>query len=147
MSSSSPLGPTVLAFWRALEYLTPAAPNEAGRKTPPHQIHRPRDKEASWDVAEDAHLPWSQGLVNHYVPSAKDVWVFVVTVGYSPVDDAMDELREMLGRDPHQHDAYCVAAWMSRADREGRLAELFSPSLASAVRAQAGVEGWILGIA
>jgi hypothetical protein len=36
---------------------------------------------------------------------------------------------------------------MKRADREGRQAELFSPSLTPAVRTQAEVEGWIFGIA
>lgn len=51
------------------------------------------------------------------------------------------------GRDPHQHDAYCAAAWMARVDAEGHLAAAFTPSLTSPQKTLAGVEGWILGVA
>lgn len=50
------------------------------------------------------------------------------------------------GRTPDQHDAYSVAAWMRNTDREGRLNKFFHPDLNQAERAQALVEGWILGI-
>jgi hypothetical protein len=50
------------------------------------------------------------------------------------------------GRTPHQHDAYSVAEWMRQADRDGTLAEYFTPSLSRAERAAAAIEGWILGI-
>lgn len=49
-------------------------------------------------------------------------------------------------RTPDQHDAYSAAAWMQDADRQGRLAEYFEPSLKPAERAVAQVEGWILGV-
>ena len=45
-----------------------------------------------------------------------------------------------------QHDAYCVAAWLSRADRMGQLTPLLQPSLTEAERRIAQVEGWILGV-
>ena len=49
-------------------------------------------------------------------------------------------------RTPDQHDAYSVAAWLQRADREGQLPALFAPSLTPAERLVADVEGWILGV-
>lgn len=49
-------------------------------------------------------------------------------------------------RTADQHDAYSVAAWMRRADRDGSLAQFFHPSLRSAERAVSHIEGWILGI-
>jgi hypothetical protein len=44
-----------------------------------------------------------------------------------------------------RHDAYCIAAWLSRAGRRGRLATFLKPDLTPAERAVAQVEGWILG--
>jgi hypothetical protein len=49
------------------------------------------------------------------------------------------------GRTADQHDAFCVAAWLSRADRAGRLAEHLKPRLEEQERFAARVEGWILG--
>ena len=46
-----------------------------------------------------------------------------------------------------QHDAYSIAAWLSRADRDGRLAAFFKPGLTPPKCAVAQVEGWILGVA
>ena len=55
--------------------------------------------------------------------------------GFSPDD-----------RDSHQHDAYSIAARLSRADRDGELAAFLTPDLTPSERAQAQVEGWILGV-
>ena len=49
-------------------------------------------------------------------------------------------------RTADQHDAYTVAAWLSRADRDGRLGAFLSPDLTKAERAVADVEGWISGV-
>jgi hypothetical protein len=49
------------------------------------------------------------------------------------------------GRDGDRHDAYCIAAWLSRADRRGNLAAFLKPDLAPAERTLQ-VEGWILGV-
>ena len=46
-----------------------------------------------------------------------------------------------------QHDAYSIAAWLSRADRDGSLAAFLKPIQTPAERAVARVEGWILGVA
>jgi hypothetical protein len=47
---------------------------------------------------------------------------------------------------PHQHDAYCIVAWLTRADRDGSLTACLNPDLTPAERAVAQVEGWILGV-
>ena len=44
-----------------------------------------------------------------------------------------------------QHDAG-IAAWLSRADRDGSLAAFLKPDLTPPERAVAQVEGWILGV-
>lgn len=49
-------------------------------------------------------------------------------------------------RDPHQHDAYSIAAWPRRADREGSLGRFLSPCLNNEERKIADFEGWILGV-
>ena len=46
-----------------------------------------------------------------------------------------------------QHDAYCIAAWLSSADQGNNLPGFLDPSLTSSERALAQVEGWILGVA
>jgi hypothetical protein len=50
------------------------------------------------------------------------------------------------GRDPHRHDAYSIAAWVSRADQDGSLATFLNPTLAPGERAMTKAEGWILGV-
>ena len=51
------------------------------------------------------------------------------------------------GRDPNQHDAYSIAAWMQRADGDGSLQGFFNPHLEPGERKKAEIEGWILGVA
>jgi hypothetical protein len=41
------------------------------------------------------------------------------------------------GRNPDQHDAYCIAAWLSRADQDGSLAAFLKPDLTPPERAAA----------
>jgi hypothetical protein len=52
--------------------------------------------------------------------------------------------EEDRARDPY--DALCMAAWMSRAYRDGSLAGFLEPQLATAERTVAEMEGWILGV-
>ena len=49
-------------------------------------------------------------------------------------------------RDPHQQDAYAVAAWMRESDQDGSLAGFFHPKLDDLELKIATIEGWILGI-
>jgi hypothetical protein len=51
------------------------------------------------------------------------------------------------GRDNDQHDAYCIAAWMRRADGDGSLVSFLNPDLDEQGRKSAAIEGWILGVA
>jgi len=48
-------------------------------------------------------------------------------------------------RTPDQHDAYSIAAWMQRADRDGHLSGYLHPSLNVEEKRLAQIEGWILG--
>lgn len=50
------------------------------------------------------------------------------------------------GRTPDQHDAFSIAAWLSRADRDGSLGAYLNPDLPPSERTLAQVEGWILGV-
>jgi hypothetical protein len=50
------------------------------------------------------------------------------------------------GRTGGQHDAYSIAAWLSRADRDGSLSGFLNPGLTPPERTMARVEGWILGV-
>jgi hypothetical protein len=52
----------------------------------------------------------------------------------------------MEDRTQDQHDAFSIAAWVSRADQAGQLAPLFTPHLNAEERATAHIEGWILGV-
>jgi hypothetical protein len=45
-----------------------------------------------------------------------------------------------------QHDAYAIAAWMQQADLSDQLTGYLNPNLNFQERAEAGVEGWILGV-
>src|SRR5260370_32837019 len=49
-------------------------------------------------------------------------------------------------RTDDQHDAYCAANWLRRADRDGSLAGFLHPRLTPPERTVAKVEGWILGV-
>lgn len=49
-------------------------------------------------------------------------------------------------RNGHQQDAYSIARWMQERDAVGELGVEFQPSLGTAERSVARVEGWILGV-
>lgn len=54
--------------------------------------------------------------------------------------------QQALGLNPHQFDAYCVAAWTRQADQNGQLWKYFRPELHEVERKMAAYEGWILGV-
>jgi hypothetical protein len=104
-------------------------------------------------VAKSTHagLPWLRFLRRelggraHFWPY--DGWV--VPPARSVVAEVYPSLvraRFPRGRrSGDQHDAFCAAEWLRRADRDGSLKSLFEPYLTAAERAVADVEGWILG--
>jgi hypothetical protein len=105
-------------------------------------------------VAKSTHagIPWllylrrqSNGQVHFWpfdgwqIPAGKSAAVEVYPALWKhayPVD----------GRTTDQHDAFTVAAWLSEADRSGRLSRSLEPNLTPQQRTLAGVEGWILGV-
>jgi hypothetical protein len=106
-------------------------------------------------VAKSTHsgIPWlrfiRQQLGDHVHFWPFDGWD--VPDGRSVVAEAYPVLwsrgfaRE--GRTGDQHDAYSVSYWLAQADFDGKLDELFNPSLTSSERTVANVEGWIMGVA
>jgi len=105
-------------------------------------------------VAKSTHagLPWLRYL-RRRVASRVHFWPFdgwEIPSGCSVVAEVYPRLWsgsfERENRNPDQHDAYSVAAWMRRADLDGSLAGFWRPSLTSAEREIAQIEGWILGI-
>ncbi|HWF46235.1 MAG TPA: hypothetical protein VG168_04465 [Bryobacteraceae bacterium] len=107
-------------------------------------------------VAKSTHagIPWLLYLRKHAARTRPiHFWPFDgwrVPQGRSVVAEVYPKLwsanypRE--NRDPHQHDAYSIAAWMRQTDADGSLEDYFDPGLSGFDRITAGVEGWILGV-
>ncbi|MEO6098586.1 MAG: hypothetical protein ABIW76_24115 [Fibrobacteria bacterium] len=105
-------------------------------------------------VAKSTHsgIPWLNYLVNrlsekiHFWPF--DGWDF--PAGKSVLVEVYPSLWSKgfasEGRTGDQHDAYSVAEWLRRADRDGSLAGFTQPALLPGEKAVAQVEGWILGM-
>ena len=105
-------------------------------------------------VAKSTHagLPWLR-FIRQRLGSVVHFWPFD---GWDiPADrSAVAELYPSLwrrdfppqDRTPDQHDAYCIAAWLGRADRDGMLPGYLNPDITPAEHAVAQVEGWILGV-
>lgn len=103
--------------------------------------------------ATHAGLPWLR-QIRLQVGARVHVWPFdgfdippgrSVVAEMHPVLFSREFPRD--GRDRDQHDAWCIAAWLARADRDGTLASLLETDLTAPERTLAGVEGWILGVA
>ena len=105
-------------------------------------------------VAKSTHsgIPWLRFIRERLRPRVH-FWPFdgwEIIAGCSAIAEVYPALwsrkfaRE--GRDGDQHDAYCIAASLSRADRDGSLAAFLKPDLTPRERAVAKVEGWILGV-
>jgi hypothetical protein len=105
-------------------------------------------------VAKSTHagLPWlrhiraAMGGRVHFWPF--DGWS--LAAGSSAIVEVYPSLWRhafpQQGRNEHQHDAYCGAEWMRKADAEGMLVQCLNPPLTSQEREVASIEGWILGI-
>ena len=105
-------------------------------------------------VAKSTHagIPWLRFIRNeladhvHFWPF--DGWDIAagqpVIAEVYPALWSGDFARE--DRTADQHDAYAIAAWLHRADRDGTLSALLKPDLTPPEAAVAQVEGWILGV-
>jgi hypothetical protein len=105
-------------------------------------------------VAKSTHagIPWLRFL-RHRLDKRVHIWPFdgwEPAPGQSTVVEAYPSLWRHAypdeGRTGDQHDAYTAAAWLQQADRDGRLKAAWRPALSGHDRAQAQVEGWILGV-
>jgi hypothetical protein len=105
-------------------------------------------------VAKSTHagIPWLRFIRNrsggrvHFWPF--DGWD--IPLGISAIAEVYPSLWRRTfacgDRTRDQHDAYCIAAWLSRSDGDGGLAAYLKPALSSSELALAQVEGWILGV-
>jgi hypothetical protein len=105
-------------------------------------------------VAKSTHagLPWLR-FIRQRLGSRVHFWPFDgwdIPAGRSAIAEVYPSLwrRDFPADDrtPDQQDAYCIAAWLARADRDAMLPGYLKPDLAPAERAVAQVEGWILGV-
>ncbi|MGR8978762.1 MAG: hypothetical protein ACU84H_01545 [Gammaproteobacteria bacterium] len=105
-------------------------------------------------VAKSTHagLPWLRFL-RQRLTGRVHFWPFdgwTIPPGRSAIVEAYPSLYKhgfpSEDRNPDQHDAYCIAAWMRRADLNGQLAKFLNPNLTAPERSVAEVEGWILGV-
>lgn len=105
-------------------------------------------------VAKSSHagIPWLR-FIRQQLGGRVHSWPFdgwVVPTGQSAIAEVYPALwsRQFAseGRTRDQHDAFSIAAWLSRADREGSLGAFMKPELSPEERALAQVEGWILGV-
>lgn len=105
-------------------------------------------------VAKSTHsgVPWLR-FIRQKLVSRVHFWPFDgwdIPVGHSAIAEVYPALWShnfaAEGRTGDQHDAFSIAAWLSRADRDGSLAAFLNPDLSPPERALARVEGWILGV-
>ena len=105
-------------------------------------------------VAKSTHagIPWLRALRLQLGPRAH-FWPFdgwQIPPGRSAIAEVYPRLWggcfDRANRTPDQHDAYSAAAWLSEADRDGRLAACLTPDLTAEEHAAAPIEGWILGV-
>ena len=92
-------------------------------------------------------------LCSHELGDRVHFWPFdgwQIPVGHSAVAEVYPALWSHAfsqeDRTTDQHDAFSIAAWLSRSDQEGSLTEFLEPALTKAERDLAQVEGWILGV-
>jgi hypothetical protein len=106
-------------------------------------------------VAKSPHagMPWLR-FIRQRLGSRIHFWPFDswdIPTGRSAIVEVYPSLWNRgyawWDRTGDQHDAYCIAAWLSRADRSGNLTASLKPDLTAPELSVAKVEGWILGVA
>ncbi len=89
------------------------------------------------ELGDRVHFwPFDGWNISHGRPAIAEVYPALWSSSFAPG-----------GRTGDQHDAYSIAAWLWRADRDGSLAGFLDPNLTPPERSVASVEGWILGVA
>ena len=106
-------------------------------------------------VAKSTHagIPWLR-FIRQRLGSRVHFWPFDgwrAPVGCSVVAEVYPALWSRTfpnaGRTPDQQDAFAIAAWLRRADKDSRLEGFFCPELEADAKKTGEIEGWILGIA
>ncbi len=105
-------------------------------------------------VAKSTHagIPWLRYIRRH-VKDGLHFWPFD---GWSvpPKSSVVAEVYPALwnrtfpcaGRTSHQQDAFAIAKWLQRSDRDGSLDNFLCPKIEPHERKTAEIEGWILGV-
>jgi len=105
-------------------------------------------------VAKSTHagIPWLRFL-RRQLGERVHFWPFdgwQISPGRSAIVEAYPALYKHSfapeDRSPDQHDAYSIVAWMQQADQNEQLTGFLNPNLPPAMRGEAEVEGWILGV-
>ena len=105
-------------------------------------------------VAKSTHagIPWLR-FIRQHLGSGVHFWPFDgwdIPAGRSAIAEVYPSLWRRgfapEGRTGDQHDAFCIVAWLARADCDGSLASFLKPNLLPGERAVAQIEGWILGV-
>jgi len=105
-------------------------------------------------VAKSTHsgIPWLRFIRQQLGPKIH-FWPFdgwEIPAGRSAIAEVYPALWSRSfpndGRTPDQHDAFSIASFLSRADRDSSLSALLRPDLTPAELTVAKVEGWILGV-
>lgn len=105
-------------------------------------------------VAKSTHagIPWLR-FIRRELGDRVHFWPFDgwdIPLGRSVIAEVYPALwsRNFASEDRtgDQHDAYSIAAWLSRTDRNRSLAGFLNPDLPPPERTVAQVEGWILGV-
>ena len=104
-------------------------------------------------VAKSTHagIPWLR-FIRQRLGARAHFWPFDgwdIPAGRSAIAEVYPALwsREFAREDrtPDQHDAFSIAARLSRTDSDGSLTSMLNPGLTPPEQAVARVEGWILG--
>jgi len=103
-------------------------------------------------AAAHAGLPWLD-YVRRAVPELH-VWPFdgfAVPAGRSVIAETQPDRLLLRYPSPsplsrEEHEAYAICSWLQDRDRNDLLVRSFDPPLTEAERAQAQLEGWILGV-
>ncbi len=110
------------------------------------------DVQGSVAKSTPSGIPWLRFIRQRLGPRVH-FWPFdgwVIPAGRTAIAEVYPALwsREFdrADRSSDQHDAYSIAAWLSRADRDGSLARFLEPELTPPERTLAQVAGWILGV-
>jgi len=110
--------------------------------------------DAQGSVAKSTHagIPWLR-YIRRRLGDRVHFWPFDgwnIPAGCSAIAEVYPALRSRSfakdDRTGDQHDAFSIATWLSRADRDGTLANFLKPDLSPRERTVARVEGWLLGV-